>query len=148
MKTTRASTSRTVSARSASPRATPTVVSASRPARIKNNLTVRGIEVKEYLWGYGSGIAAATIAAYGDVVLAEHTLPFNEADVTYFPPLYIQTVAHLCFFPLNITADAASLCLVYVSDLCLPGRHRCHCASIRMATPESFATPMASRAAL
>ena len=59
-------------------------------------------------------------------MLAEYTLPFNEADVTYFPPLYIQTVAHLGFFPLNITADAASLCLVDVSDLCFPWRHRCY----------------------
>ena len=84
-------------------------------------------EVKEYLWGYGSGIAAATVADYGDVVLAEGTLPFNEADVTHFPALYIQTVAHLGFFPLNITADAASLCLVYVSDVRFPWRHRGHC---------------------
>ncbi len=64
-------------------------------------------EVKEYLWGYGSGVAAATVADYGDVVLAEDTLPFNEADVTHFPALYLQTVAILGFFPLNITADAA-----------------------------------------
>jgi hypothetical protein len=28
-------------------------------------------EVKEYLWGYGSGVAAATDPVYGDVVLAE-----------------------------------------------------------------------------
>src|SRR3989454_9894983 len=34
-------------------------------------------EVKEYLWGYGSGVASATIAVYGDVVLSEYTLPFN-----------------------------------------------------------------------
>ncbi len=39
-------------------------------------------EEKEVLWGYGSGVAAATVAEYGDVVIAEHTLPFNEADVT------------------------------------------------------------------
>ena len=64
-------------------------------------------EVKEYLWGYGSGIAVATVADYGDVVLAEGTLPFNEADVTHFPALYLQTGAILGFFPLNITADAA-----------------------------------------
>lgn len=36
---------------------------------------VRGIEVKEYLWGYGSGIASATTPDYGDVVLAEYTQP-------------------------------------------------------------------------
>jgi hypothetical protein len=41
------------------------------------------------------------------VVLAEYTLPFNENDISYFFPLYIQTVAHLGHYPLNITADAA-----------------------------------------
>ena len=64
-------------------------------------------EKKELLWGYGSGVAAATDPVYGDVVLAEFTQPFNENDVTYFVPLYIQTVAMLNTFPLHITADAA-----------------------------------------
>jgi Transposase DDE domain len=64
-------------------------------------------EKKELLWGYGSGVAAATDPVYGDVVLADFTLPFNENDVTYFVPLYIQTVAMLGAFPLHITADAA-----------------------------------------
>ncbi len=64
-------------------------------------------EEKEYLWGYGSGIASATTPDYGDVVLAEYTQPFNENDITYFVPLYIQTVATLGRFPLHITADAA-----------------------------------------
>ncbi|GCE15709.1 transposase [Tengunoibacter tsumagoiensis] len=64
-------------------------------------------EKKEVLWGYGSGVAAATTPTYGDVVLAEYTLPFNEGDVTYFEPLYRQTVAALGIFPTNITADAA-----------------------------------------
>lgn len=64
-------------------------------------------ETKELLWGYGSGLAAATDPVYGDVVLADFTQPFNENDVTYFVPLYIQTVAMLNAFPLHITADAA-----------------------------------------
>jgi hypothetical protein len=64
-------------------------------------------EVKEYLWGYGSGIATAFIPGYGQVVLADVTQPFNENDITYFVPLYIQTVATLGFFPTHITADAA-----------------------------------------
>lgn len=64
-------------------------------------------EEKEYLWGYGSGVASATVADYGDVVLAENTLAFNENDITYFVPLYIRTVATLGFFPTHITADAA-----------------------------------------
>ncbi len=64
-------------------------------------------EVKEYLWGYGSGVAAATIPDYGDVVIAENTLPFNEADVTYYRPLYLRTVVTLDQFPIHVTADAA-----------------------------------------
>ncbi len=39
-------------------------------------------EKKELIWGYGTGVAAATTPDYGDIVLAEHTLPFNEGDVT------------------------------------------------------------------
>ncbi len=64
-------------------------------------------EIKEYLWGYGSGVAAATDPVYGDIILAEHTRPFNDNDVPYFHPLYLHTVATLGFYPPNITADAA-----------------------------------------
>jgi len=64
-------------------------------------------EKKELIWGYGSGVAAATTADYGDVVLAEYTLPFNEGDIRYFQPLYQQTTLALDAFPLHITADAA-----------------------------------------
>lgn len=64
-------------------------------------------EEKEYLWGYGSGVASAFVAGYGEVVLAEYTLPFNENDSSYFVPLYIRSVAVLGFFPTHITADAA-----------------------------------------
>jgi hypothetical protein len=75
-------------------------------------------ERKEYLWGYGSGIAAATTPDYGDVVLAEFTQPFNESDVSYYLPLYLQTVAVLGFFPLHITADAAYDARSRLPDLC------------------------------
>ncbi len=64
-------------------------------------------EQKEYLWGYGTGVVAATDPRYGDVVLAELTLPFNEHDSTYYHPLYRQTVATLGRRPTNVTADAA-----------------------------------------
>ena len=64
-------------------------------------------EKKELLWGYGSGVAAATTPDYGDVVLAEYTQPFNEGDVTSFEPLYQRAVAALGCFPTHITADAA-----------------------------------------
>jgi hypothetical protein len=64
-------------------------------------------EKKESLWGYGSGVAAATVPDYGDVVLAEHTQPFNQNDITYYRPLYQKTVIALNHFPLYSTGDAA-----------------------------------------
>ncbi|HET9922296.1 MAG TPA: hypothetical protein VFQ30_20865 [Ktedonobacteraceae bacterium] len=64
-------------------------------------------EKKELLWGYGSGVAAATTADYGDVVLAEYTQPFNAGDVTYFRPLHQQAVLAVGQFPTHVTADAA-----------------------------------------
>ncbi len=64
-------------------------------------------EEKEYLWGYGTGVAAATTPDYGDVVLAEYTQPFNAGDITYFRPLYDQVAVALKSFPTNLTADAA-----------------------------------------
>jgi hypothetical protein len=62
---------------------------------------------KEYLWGYGSGVVAATDPDYGDVALAEYTLPFNEADSTYFDPLYERLVSTIGFCPHFAAADAA-----------------------------------------
>src|SRR5207302_4063150 len=49
-------------------------------------------EKKESLFGYGSGVAAATDPVYGDVVMADLTQPFNAGDVTSFRSLYRQTV--------------------------------------------------------
>jgi Transposase DDE domain len=64
-------------------------------------------ETKEYVWGYGSGVAAATDPRYGDIVLTEYTQPFNAVDSTYYHPLYARTVATLGSAPTNVTADAA-----------------------------------------
>jgi hypothetical protein len=50
---------------------------------------------------------AATHPQYGDVVLAEYTLPFNEADSTYFAPLYARLVETIGFRPSFFAADAA-----------------------------------------
>jgi hypothetical protein len=52
-------------------------------------------------------VASAFVAGYGEVVLAENTLTFNQNDISYFVPLYIRAVAVLGFFPTHITADAA-----------------------------------------
>ena len=62
---------------------------------------------KEYVWGYGTGLASATDPRYGDVVLAEWTQPFNQHDITYFHPVYRQAVMALGAPPTNVTADAA-----------------------------------------
>jgi len=64
-------------------------------------------ERKEYLWGYGSGIAAAKVAQEVECVLAEHTQTFDAHDVTYFRPLLEQTCANLGLHPTNLAADAA-----------------------------------------
>jgi hypothetical protein len=77
-------------------------------------------EEKEYLWGYGSGVAATTDPVYGDVVLAEYTLPFNEADLTYFRPLLRRTVLTTDQYPLHLAADAAFDCW-YIYTCCAPG---------------------------
>ena len=64
-------------------------------------------EKKELIWGYGSGVAAATNPDYGDVVIAEYTQPFNQNDITYFRTLYQRTVLALGAFPTHLTGDAA-----------------------------------------
>ena len=56
--------------------------------------------------GYGSGVAAATDPVYGDVVLSEYTLSFNETDVTYYRPLFQHAVVAMNQFPTHVTADA------------------------------------------
>src|SRR5205807_3080558 len=62
---------------------------------------------KVSLFGYGTGVAACTDPVYGEVVLAEYTLPFNKADVTYYRPLFQQAVVATNQFPTHVTADAA-----------------------------------------
>lgn len=64
-------------------------------------------EKKELLWGYGTGVAASIVAEYGAVVLAEYTQPFNANDITFFRPLYHQSVLALHQFPTNVVGDAA-----------------------------------------
>lgn len=64
-------------------------------------------ERKEYLWGYGTGIAVAKVGPEVECVLAEYTQTFNEADISYFQPLHTQTCAHLGFHPTNFAGDAA-----------------------------------------
>jgi hypothetical protein len=73
----------------------------------KRRANGKGGKVKEYLWGYGWGVAAATDPACGDVVVAERTQPFNHQDITVFHPLYADARSHLGHSPTNVAADAA-----------------------------------------
>lgn len=78
-------------------------------------------EKKEKLWGYGSGVAAATVPDYGDVVLGEHTQPFNEADITYYRPLYQKILNVLNAFPRYTTGDAAFDAWYFYDDMARHG---------------------------
>jgi hypothetical protein len=60
-----------------------------------------------WVWGYGSGVVAATDPDYGDVVLAEQTQPFNTDDSSHYHPLHRQATATLGHAPTNVAADAA-----------------------------------------
>lgn len=61
----------------------------------------------EGLWGYGTGIAVAPTATNDAIVLAEHTQPFDQQDVSYGLPLLEEVKSHLGKLPPRFTADAA-----------------------------------------
>lgn len=63
--------------------------------------------VVEIYWGYGSGVVATKVPDWGEFVLAELTLPFNQADVAYFFPLMAATERRLGFRPKYAALDAA-----------------------------------------
>jgi hypothetical protein len=52
-------------------------------------------ETKEFLWGYGTGIAVARHPRHGEFVLAERTQTFNRHDSTYYFPWMDQTRARI-----------------------------------------------------
>jgi hypothetical protein len=65
------------------------------------------VEVGEFYWGYGSGIVVAKVPGLGEIVLAELTQPFDQADVSYFFPLMAQVEARLGRRPRFGALDAA-----------------------------------------
>jgi hypothetical protein len=69
--------------------------------------TEETVATSSALWGYASGAICSYDARCGHVALAEHTLPFNRADIAFFPVLYRQLRKHLPFHPEVLTADAA-----------------------------------------
>jgi hypothetical protein len=63
--------------------------------------------VGEFYWGYGSGVVATKVPDWGEFVLAELTLPFDQPDVAYFEPLLADTERRLGFCPHYGAFDAA-----------------------------------------
>lgn len=65
------------------------------------------VQVGEYYWGYGSGIVAAKAGDWAEIVLAELTQTFDQADVSYFFPLMALVEERLRFKPRFGALDAA-----------------------------------------
>ena len=76
------------------------------PTPSDNPVPANTISVGEYYWGYASGVVATKIPGWGEVVLAELTLPFDQPDVAYFQPLMADTERRLGFRPRYGAFDA------------------------------------------
>jgi hypothetical protein len=77
------------------------------PTPPDNPVPANTIAVAEYYWGYASGVVATKVPNWGEFVLAELTLPFNQPDVAYFHPLMAATERRLGFRPKYGAFDAA-----------------------------------------
>ena len=77
------------------------------PTPPDNPVSANTIAVAEYYWGYASGVVATKVPAWGEFVLAELTLPFDQPDVAYFHPLMADTEKRLGFRPSYGAFDAA-----------------------------------------
>jgi len=77
------------------------------PPTPHDNPTPANVSVGEYYWGYASGVVATKTPRWGEFVLAELTLPFDQPDVAYFHPLMAQTERRLGFRPKYGAFDAA-----------------------------------------
>ena len=77
------------------------------PTPKSNPLPGEDIKLGEFYWGYGSGVVATKVPGWGEVVLAELTQTFDQADVSYFFPLLTATEQRLGFRPRFAAFDAA-----------------------------------------
>jgi hypothetical protein len=77
------------------------------PPTPTDNPLPANVSVGEYYWGYASGAVATKIPDWGEFVLAELTLPFDQPDVAYFQPLMADTERRLGFRPRFGALDAA-----------------------------------------
>jgi hypothetical protein len=77
------------------------------PTPADNPVPANTLPVGEFYWGYASGVVATQVSGWGEFVLAELTLPFNQPDVAYFHPLMADTERRLGFRPRYGAFDAA-----------------------------------------
>jgi hypothetical protein len=77
------------------------------PTPSDNPVPADTISVGEYYWGYASGVIATKVPGWGEFVLAELTLPFDQPDVAYFHPLMADAERRLGFRPKYGALDAA-----------------------------------------
>lgn len=72
-----------------------------------NPLPAEVLKLGEFYWGYGSGIVVVKVPDMGELVLAEMTQTFDQADPSYFFPLMQKTEQVLGFKPRFGAFDAA-----------------------------------------
>jgi hypothetical protein len=77
------------------------------PTPKTNPLAGEDLKLGEFYWGYGSGVVATKVPGWGELVLAELTQTFDQADVSYFFPLMTVTEQRLGFRPRFAAFDAA-----------------------------------------
>jgi hypothetical protein len=77
------------------------------PTPADEPLPAHTIAVGEYYWGYASGVVATKSPGWGEFVLAERTMPFDQPDVAYFFPLMADTERRLGYRPKFAAFDAA-----------------------------------------
>jgi hypothetical protein len=73
---------------------------------LRDAVPVKGLQIGEYYWGYGSGVVATKVSGWGEFVLAELTQPFDCGDPSYFFPLMADVERRLGFRPRFGALDA------------------------------------------
>jgi hypothetical protein len=73
---------------------------------LRDAVPAKGLQIGEYIWGYGSGVVATKVPGWGEFVLAELTQPFDCGDLSYFFPLMADVERRLGFRPRCGALDA------------------------------------------
>jgi hypothetical protein len=77
------------------------------PPTPRDNPRPPNVSVGEFYWGYASGVVTTKVPGWGEFVLAELTLSFDQPDVAYFHPLMADAERRLGFRPRYGAFDAA-----------------------------------------